>query len=642
MSEIDGGFDPSSINDNEEVLGDSTSQEESNLLLPEQVSNVVGPTTPEDPEDDEVKQQSLQEQMIVPQSEPGPLPMVDPQTGTYTDETGNWASQKGIPSKDLQYVSKRVGQVRTMKGVIQKGKTTTLYNLADIEKIISERDQLPQPDPETGIYTNEGEWAGRTYFGDAAYQTLMKKRGNIRSIPGRTVDGHNSILFSIEDARKVLAPFESLPRVDKESGIYKNESGEWVSIGYFGNKRVRDYLISKGDLVRSMNGRGLTGQAAILFNLEDAQKVLEQIQGLPRAEKGGLYTNEAGDWGTQSYFSDSDIQYLRNSGDIRKMQGIGANGVESVFYNLEDAQKVLAERDALPRVGEGGVYKDDLGDWGSQAAIGDTDLRYVLSRGVDVRTINGRAANGNDSALYNLEDVRRILAERDALPRVGEGGVYKDGLGEWGSNDFFGEDAKYLRYQKDKIRIIQGRNLTGGPAALYNVEDVRRVLQERDLLPQIDQETGIYENDDGKWGGYKALGGADYQRLQKLKGQVRTIQGRSGGAPATLFNLEEARNILDKIHAMPQVNEEGQYTDIAGEGWGISKFFGGADSQYLAKHADEIRTQAGRSHRGIDGLLYNISDARRVLAERDKNKAETKTNVSPDDADELMRSLEVE
>ncbi len=567
MSEIDGGFDPSSVNKGEEMLGDSISH---NILSGEgqQVTKEVGLTVPEDPGAEEVKQQSLQEQMMVPQSEPGPLPMVDPQTGTYADEAGNWASQKGIKNADLQFVKHRSDQVRTKKGIIQQGKITTLYNLADVERVLAERDLLPQVNPETNIYVQDGEWAGRTYFGDAAIQYLKKHKDEVRSIDGRTAGGHLSTLYNLEDAKKVLAGFESLPRVERESGVYRNDGGEWASYSYFGKNESR-YLASHGDEIRSIEGRGMTGQDATLYNIDDAKKLLERFRSLPRVGEEGIYKNDAGEWGTKSYFGRSDSQYLRaNKEIIRTIEGIGGNGLDATLYNVEDARRVLAERDAKPQVGEDGIYRDDTGDWGSGAAFSAKDSSYISSQESKMRTRIGRAANGRSSILYNLEDARRVLAERDAKPQVGEDGIYRDDTGDWGSGEYFKSiDSRYLASRSNQVRIKAGRNLSGGPAKLFHIEDAKKALAERDLLPQVNSGTGIYANEEGEWGGFTALGGADYQRLQKLKDQIRSLPGRnSAGAQATLYHLGDARKALSELKSSKQEsNQERPNPDQADE-----------------------------------------------------------------------------
>lgn len=221
---------------------------------------------------------------------------------------------------------------------------------------------------------------------------------------------------------------------------------------------------------------------------------------------------------------------------------------------------------------------------------------------------------------------------------------------QFGGNAYFGNTnyaylRRYLETHPDELETTDGIAKGGNKACLFNIEQAGKILAKQENLPQINPETDTYINEEGEWGGYKFFGNSDFSYLKNKIGQARTIIGRnSGGNSAYLFNLQDAKRVLAARDTLPQVNDDHIYTDEDGQLYGSNAYFRSSNSRYLRSylkaHPDELKTIKGKA-RGIEALLINLEDAERILTEWDAKK-NAEITISPDEADALMRSFEIE
>ena len=356
--------------------------------------------------------------------------------------------------------------------------------------------------------------------------------------------------------------------------------------------------------------------------------------------ENGLFEDESGQWGGNKYFGEADIQFLNKRRDrIRTIGGLGVNRNKTTLFHLEDAQKVLQERNKDISADENGVYADGSEQWGNRKYFGFKDYAYLES--MRTRSLPGIGGGRKPTTFFNINEAHRILQERNNLPQVGsETGIFEDESGRWGTKKYFGKsDSAYLKDQGSRVRTKRGRAANGNIATLFNIEDGQRALQERDSLPQIDPSTGIVEDESGQWGGRKFFDPNEIEYLKLRKDMIRKKQGRTNGVVTTLFNLEDARKALEERDSLPQVQAEtGIFEDESGR-WGTKKYFGPVDTNFLRNRKRIIRTKEGRASNGDFATLYNIEDAKWILEERDNIQS---NNISPDRADEMMMGLQVE
>ena len=158
-------------------------------------------------------------------------------------------------------------------------------------------------------------------------------------------------------------------------------------------------------------------------------------------------------------------------------------GGNATLYKLSDASKILGVRANLQRISaESKTYIDEKGrELGGISYFGMRDFQFLEGK---LDGFVGRPTSGRDTTLFQVDEGRRILAERDATPQVNETGIYSDSNDlRWGSGEYFGRvDYGYLIKNKDRCRRLAGRasvNGNGNKALLFNIEDAEKVLNER-------------------------------------------------------------------------------------------------------------------------------------------------------------------
>ncbi len=430
--------------------------------------------------------------------------------------------------------------------------------------------------------------------------------------------------------------------IDSATGIYTDESGEqWGSKKGMGKKK---YSLAMKNLENFRTLEVKLGTRIVkLINLSDVANFVEPLYALPQAEpETDIYSDPQGEqWAIFKYFGGRDIEFLKkNQNRVRTIKGRSHKGMRATLYNLNDAMTILQERDVLPQVDStDSIHSDNLNRWASHTFFNENEISYLREHKDKIRTISGRGKSGEVSTLYNLEDAQRILRERDIKPQTGLDGIYRDEIGEWAGATTLGPaDYEFIKRRKEKVRTIEGRNISGGSATLFNLDDVRRaVAAERTARPQVDTQTGIYSNHVGDWVGYTAIGHAEYQYIQKFKKQIRSIKGRNAsGAPATLFHLDDVRRILSERPSV-ETKATGYWKDpVIIENEARSALAAGIDIGYSSLKRAKL-----------NGLLNAIPTyyPGKMRALRDKlglSNNEAEKIISPDEADEFMRSFEIE
>lgn len=213
-----------------------------------------------------------------------------------------------------------------------------------------ERSSIPLPvaDLETGIYTdgNGEQWGTKKAIGSTNTRYIQRKINSIRTLTGMS-GPFDALLYNMGDANKVISYRDSLPKVDPESKVYIDGEGKrYGGAGYFGSKNVQ-YLRDRN--VVGIEGRSKGGQESILYDLEEAERLLAERDTSPQVNDGGLYVDNNGEeWVSAQYFRDSDEQFLRNNIDkIKTIEGRSnerAKGIPSKLFNLKEAKALLTDR----------------------------------------------------------------------------------------------------------------------------------------------------------------------------------------------------------------------------------------------------------------------------------------------------------
>lgn len=175
----------------------------------------------------------------------------------------------------------------------------------------------------------------------------------------------------------------------------------------------------------------------------------------------------------------------------------------------------------------------------------------------------------------NPEDYFDNSKETEKVPQVDKNtGIYVDPSGqEWVA-------AKFFRYETDIAQStiyrlltntpkIKGKDKRGVDTDLFNKVAALEKIAEFIALPLVDQETGVYIDEQGKkWAG-KAnfLKYFSFTALDGYLKEIPSIEGRSRrGQRIKLYDSLLAEEKLRKVSA-PQVDETRTYTDSQGKTW---------------------------------------------------------------------------
>lgn len=240
--------------------------------------------------------------------------------------------------------------------------------------------------------------------------------------------------FTLEAPIKINKTIDiSLPQVNKESGVYIDESDEqWVTLEFLQETLGVAYATVRSRLnsVHSKRGLDRTGRETVLYKISEVKQLFVDFLSLPRIDsKTGKYRDNSGeDLVAASYFFDefkvgqnTIKQHLRNNVD--SVDGRTARGKTTKLYKESEARKSLQEKFGyvlnLPMVDRNtNKYSDEDGEsWATINLLANLTgiTKEVLLRLLDnVHSIKGRDRSGHEVILYNETDVLRAIEEKKA------------------------------------------------------------------------------------------------------------------------------------------------------------------------------------------------------------------------------------
>ena len=409
------------------------------------------------------------------------LPQADPHTGIYTDENGaEWVNLFGLGGTDYSFVKRNLERVRSINGR-SNTHNSILFNKQDVDALLNNRDELPIVDFQTGVYINENgeEWISEIAVGTKAWNQLKRNKDSIRNIKGRGVNYRGTVLFNLQDAKDIIASITKIPLTNPDTGVYIDENGEeWISAKTMGkfDAIVRTHTSD----IRFIKGRSRYRNSN-LYSKKDVEKFLTMFNSLPLVDPDtGVYIDENGEeWVSNKGLSRNDYYIAKNrKKNIRTLKG-KSNFREAVLYSKRDLGSVLSQLNNLPTPeSETGIYIDSEGNkWFSKKALGSTyqSIKEKSEAG-SVRSMEGRMGS-----LFFYNDFTQYLNDRANLPTIDRvTGYYTDDNGdEWISKKALGEDYYYVKNNKDKIRVIRGRDGSNKSSDLYNKSDVANLIDEK-------------------------------------------------------------------------------------------------------------------------------------------------------------------
>jgi hypothetical protein len=213
------------------------------------------------------------------------LPQVDKESNRYIKNDAEWVSYKFLSNEfGISYVqlNRLLQDCQGIQGRGKNGSVVTLYNLIEAKEILEAFLSLPKVDRKTGDYTSNSDEQWTTIkrlsqeYGIEEGSISSRMEG-VQTIVGRNKINKKTVLFNKQQAVQEIEKFITRPRVDKETGLYKDaNTEEWVARSFIQATYGIHYATQRPLLegLRTIEGRDKLGQAAILYSLRD---VLQEI-----------------------------------------------------------------------------------------------------------------------------------------------------------------------------------------------------------------------------------------------------------------------------------------------------------------------------------------------------------------------------
>ena len=403
-----------------------------------------------------------------------------------------------------------------------------------------------------------------------------------------------------------------------------------IDIATFGSSVRKDVTILKLNLKKGLPSK--------FYQLEQAEKILDEIWNLPMLNEAGEYTDPEGQiWSSTNALTEkfgiSHTGLSPKLKDISTIPGRSRGGTRCTLYNVTELTPVLMEFLKLPRVEDStGVYRDKQGEeW---AATGyfiskfGVAQNFISDRKDRVLTIQGRNTSGQECALYNVKQTENIIETNRQLPKVDKAtGYYTDPQGEkWAGANFFKNNHDIPNHfikvvGKEKIRIIAGRTGDGVENSLYNVEDVFKANSEYEKLPRVNEQ-GLHTDTQGvEWGTIPYLIGklkVNRPRLEERIAEqgIAPLPGRGrNGMPIDLYNTQQVTELFGEEVKLPKVGAKEIYTDGDGEQWVGPSYFTekyGISHTYFDNKKRNLKTILGR-YGTTKTTLYNLKETTQLV-----------------------------
>lgn len=215
------------------------------------------------------------------------LPRPDEDTNKYTDQDGEtWAivtyfvREFGLGNTTIHQL---INDVPNVRGLSRNGQEVLLYKEAVVLERVKEFLALPRVDAKTGRLLDEN---GESWITASLMESEFNLRGllhsdyleNIRHVEGRDKVNKRATLFNENELKEYLGNFSTLPRVNKETGVYADAEGqEWVAATLIVNNfRITYKRLNGFSEVKTINGRDRLGQRTILYNKQDLTEALKK------------------------------------------------------------------------------------------------------------------------------------------------------------------------------------------------------------------------------------------------------------------------------------------------------------------------------------------------------------------------------
>lgn len=277
------------------------------------------------------------------------LPQVDTKTERYTDESGQqWVAANYFARKygirDSKIIASLSSQVQTLPGRGLNNRPILLLNEDEVLSLSSVQEylNLEKLRADNGLYQDEeGKlWISdmRLAEGSGLMQVPQTILGNIPFRIGKGIGGKSRIrkLYDADLANEALRRYLSLPRVDTETGIYRDSDGkQWVSINFIHERTGISHPTIRRLIegVSVQPGRDRTNDQTDLYDLSRSLNLMQDFLSLPMVDKT-----------TKQYIDDEERKWMTFNA-IGKLLGfsIGSQLAKSV----KEQARVLRGRDPI-------------------------------------------------------------------------------------------------------------------------------------------------------------------------------------------------------------------------------------------------------------------------------------------------------
>lgn len=228
------------------------------------------------------------------------VPTVDKGTGRFIDsDQQKWAPAEFFYQQygRLSKIKMSLEQVRGIVGIDRGGRTTVLYNEAELLKLVGDElkkaqekksNGLPRLDRKTQIWTDPqgNSWVTAKYlrreFGVSSVTIIKLAKGLPRTL-GLDITDQERCLYIESEVAEAVRGFLALPVVDRQTQRYTDKGGvSWVAINYFRKLRNLNSKITRhlANNVPTIKGRWASGQVGLLYREDRATHILNSLKGV--------------------------------------------------------------------------------------------------------------------------------------------------------------------------------------------------------------------------------------------------------------------------------------------------------------------------------------------------------------------------
>jgi ubiquinone/menaquinone biosynthesis C-methylase UbiE/superfamily II DNA or RNA helicase len=324
------------------------------------------------------------------------------------------------------------------------GTKIDLYPLDQVEEKIGEMVLTTKVDQEGVHERKDGtRWAEFGFFlknFPTITRAILKKFSEqVPAIPAYN-DTNDSIvrLFREDRLRFLIESYQARYTVDKDTGVYVHTDGsQWTNTKNIAFKFNITLLLAYSIINGLQTMPGVThGLEVNLYNLADIEKRIAERMASPRANRDGIYRDEAGvNFGTPAYFIRLFPQigyntFKRKTQSVRKIEE-GAYDLRErsvILYEITSTKACLKEYLAKPSVDQSaGVFTDENKKQWAPAIYfvknSEPKISYTfLSRRLEgISYIDGLDSNRFEVKLYDVGAVKKKIDEDPMIRDLQQG-----------------------------------------------------------------------------------------------------------------------------------------------------------------------------------------------------------------------------